>query len=36
MPQSVILKDDVAFLVGVNLLAGHLYGDFRANQEDEV
>jgi hypothetical protein len=33
IPHSVLLKDDGAFLLGVSLLSGHFYGDFRAKQE---
>jgi hypothetical protein len=27
IPQSVLLKDDVPFVLGVNLLSGHFSGD---------
>jgi hypothetical protein len=28
IPTSVLLKEDVSFVLGVNLLSGHFYGDF--------
>jgi hypothetical protein len=33
IPTSVFLKDDVLFVVGVNLQSGHFYGDLLAKQE---
>jgi hypothetical protein len=33
IPQSALLKDDVTFVPGVNLLSGHFCGGFLAKQE---
>jgi hypothetical protein len=33
IPQSALLKDDVTFVSGINLLSGHFYGDLLAKQE---